>query len=594
MLWAFLLRLVAGAFLSLSDSETVRISSEVVRFQSRSCPGIVPSGTMPIDDSCLLSLPPGARLSFGSAAPPTLLRIEVSLPRAGRWWLVNELRTPKRIHVWLGEEDLGEFGDDHRFGDRPVRTTNLSIPLDFTRARETLWLRVWEPRGPCDVGICLIPDRRFPQDVANTASANALLLGYMFAVLLVALYVWIAVRERAFGWYVFYFVCAELWLAAKRGVGFERLWPDFPWLNSGVSVFLAHVAVGAFILFLRDLLALNRHLPLQDRLLRAGAWIQFLVSPFALACAFATHSALRNAYESLQILLPAGLIAVLVQRSLRGDRLARKILVAFSPLGLAMVYGALVEFGVTAGGPGAKTAVLTIAALLENTLATLVLLQEVRNREKKRLELERDFHARVMERTEEMSRKLSRDLHDGMGQQAYALRMKLFASRERIPSDVLESLDDRVAELHEELRDASRRLHPPLLRDKGLADALRELCETAETDSDIGVRFDSQGDTTALDGTVATHLYRIAQEALTNALRHSRAETIRVHLRHCAAKVMLTVEDDGVGMPVESMHGSKGMGLAGIRSRAQAIGGKAEIRYRAGGGVVVEVEAPAA
>lgn len=587
-----MLRLVAGAFLPLSDSEAVRVSSEVVRFQTGSCSGVIPTGPNAIADTCLHALPPGARLSFGSATPATILRLDVSVPHAGRWWLVNELRTPKRIHVWLGGEDLGEFGDDHRFENRPVLTTNLSIPLDFTRTRETLWLRVWEPRGPCDVGICLIPDRRFPQEVAKTSFANALLLGYMFAVLLVALYVWIAVRERAFGWYVFYFVCAELWLAAKRGVGFQWLWPDFPWLNSGVSVFLAHVAVGAFILFLRDLLALNRHLPLQDRLLRAGAWIQFLVSPFALACAFATHSALRNAYESLQILLPAGLIAVLAQRSLRGDRLARKILVAFSPLGLAMVYGALVEFGVTAGGPGAKTAVLTIAALLENTLATLVLLQEVRNREKKRLDLERDFHARVMERSEEMSRKLSRDLHDGMGQQAYALRLKLFALRDRIPSDVVESLDDRVAELHEELRDASRRLHPPVLRDKGLADALRELCETAQTDSDIGVRFESQGDPTALDGTVATHLYRIAQEALTNALRHARAETVWIHLRRTASRVVLTIEDDGVGMPVESMHGSKGMGLAGIRSRAQAIGGKSEIRYRAGGGIEVSVEAP--
>ncbi|MBK8802511.1 MAG: sensor histidine kinase [Fibrobacteres bacterium] len=586
MIWALLLRLVSGAFLSLSDTQSVRLDPAVVRFHSDSTSPGVNAGM----DSALRALPEGARLSFGWAAPPTMVRVVLEVPQPGRWWLVNELRTPKRIQVRLGSQEVGEFGDDFRFSSRPIRTTNLSIPLDFTRTRETLHLRVSEPRGPCDLGFHFTPDKRFPQEVANTGFVNAWLLGYMFAILLVAVYVWIAVRERAFGWYVFYFVCAELWLAAKRGVGFERLWPEVPWLNSGISVFLAHVAVGAFILFLRDLLQLQKHLPFQDRILRAGAWIQFLVSPWTLACAFATHPTLRNAYESLQVLLPMGLIAVLVQRSLRGDALARKILVAFSPLGLAMAYGALVEFGISAGGPGAKTAVLTIAALLENTLATLVLLQEVRNREKKRLELERDFHSRVMERSEDFSRKLSHDLHDGMGQQAYALRLKLFASRERMPADVLQSLDERIAELHEELRDASRRLHPPILRERGLADALRELCETALTDSDIQVEFQSQGGELHNEA-VATHLYRIAQEALTNALRHARAETIRVRLVHSASKVMLTIEDDGVGMSVEAMHGSKGMGLAGIRSRAQALGGRAEVRYRAGGGTVVEVSA---
>jgi len=589
LFWAVLLRLIAGAFLDLSDSQSVALSSGTVGVLSRSCnqAGSVPPVNLP--DSCVVSLPAGSRLSFGLAAPASWLRIEVSVPYPGRWWLVNDLRTPKRILVRLGERELGEFGEDFRFAHRPLRTTNLTVPLDFTRVRETLWLRVQEPRGPCDVGFHLTPDRLFPAEVANSAFFNALQLGYMFAVLLVALYVWIAVRTGALGWYVVYFVCADLWMAAKRGVGFQWLWPEFPWLNSGISVFLAHLAVGAFLLFLRDLLELRKHLPFQDRLLRLGAWLQFAGAPFALACAFATHIGLRHAFESLQVLLPGGMIAVLVQRTIKGDRLARRILIAFSPLGLAMVYGALVEYGITSGGPGAKTTVLTVAALLENTLATLVLLQEVREREKKRLELEREFHARVMERTDEFSRKLSRDLHDGMGQQAYALRLKVFAARESMPPGVASSLEERISDLHQELRAASRKLHPPVLSEKGLEEALRDLCATAATDSDIDVSFQSRGDPSGVDQATATHLYRIAQEALANALRHADADAIRISLEVGASGVRLSIEDDGKGMTVDAMTGSKGMGLAGIRSRALAIGGKAEIGYRAGGGTFVEV-----
>lgn len=528
-------------------------------------------------------------MEFGSRAAPTLVRIDLQVPRAGRWWLVSELRTPKRFEIRLGDRTIGTFGDEMPFRCRPVRTTDLSIPLDLAEPGETLFALVSEPHGPCNVRLRLVPDAIFPTEVARKSTTDAFVVGYMAAILLVAACLWLAVRERSFAWYVLYYAAALGWLCAKRGTGFHYLWPDLPALNPGISLCLAHFCVGAFTQFLRHLLELRRHHPKLDGLLLSGVGIQFVVAPFLLANV--VHGPALLLVESLQILMPLGLLSILALRAWKGHRLSRLLLLAFVPLGLAMIYGTLVEFGLTAGGPAIKATVLTIAAVIENTLATLILLAEVRSREKARTSLEREFHTRLVESSDQLSRELSRDIHDGIGQQIYALRLHLFTGNESMPVELAQSLDQRMGTLHQDLRDVARRLHPPLLREGGLEQALASLCADLSGATDVEIAFESRLGRFDFPESLATNLYRVTQESLANALRHAKARSISVRLERRAGGIRMEIVDDGVGLPDTASAGG-GMGLNGIRSRIQAMGGVVEIGPGDGKGTAVVVEVP--
>jgi len=96
------------------------------------------------------------------------------------------------------------------------------------------------------------------------------------------------------------------------------------------------------------------------------------------------------------------------------------------------------------------------------------------------------------------------------------------------------------------------------------------------------------------NATVATNLYRIAQEALNNIVKHSRAKNVLLELRECDGHVELRVEDDGVGMPAGRTETGSGMGLHIMDYRARIIGGSLRIEARPGGGTVISCLVPKA
>jgi signal transduction histidine kinase len=111
-----------------------------------------------------------------------------------------------------------------------------------------------------------------------------------------------------------------------------------------------------------------------------------------------------------------------------------------------------------------------------------------------------------------------------------------------------------------------------------LAAALEELTASLQRKSTMAFRFVEHGEVRVSDPEVATHLYRIAQEALSNALKHSSAPHVEVGLKREGNAVKLTIEDDGVGLPSKvAEHGKSGMGLSTMRYRGRAMGANLEI-----------------
>ena len=198
----------------------------------------------------------------------------------------------------------------------------------------------------------------------------------------------------------------------------------------------------------------------------------------------------------------------------------------------------------------------------------------------------------MLEDQEATARRFSHELHDELGQSLTAVKANLAAieaggafSRERV-DDCLRLVDEAIGNV----RQMSQLLRPTILDDFGLEAGLRWLAEGFAARTGIDVKVESKYAGRLPDET-ETHLFRIAQEALTNVARHSGAKQVRISLEPAGEGVRLAIEDNGSGIP-ESQPASRGLGLIGIRARARSAGGNTEIRSTRGRGVVIEVRVP--
>ena len=212
---------------------------------------------------------------------------------------------------------------------------------------------------------------------------------------------------------------------------------------------------------------------------------------------------------------------------------------------------------------------------------TKSLRQEIR--ERSRLEKE------LLEIVEAEQRSIGHDLHDSLGQHltATALAGKVLAKKLANKSTVEPALADRVVARVEEAieltRNLARTLHPIGMEADGLVDALQNLAANLSKAFNISCRMQHSGTVVLNDPKAGIHLYRIAQEAANNAIRHGHARNIVISLDATSKSIMLAVTDDGTGLPADART-KKGMGLRIMDYRADMIGATFEIQNLPSGG----------
>jgi signal transduction histidine kinase len=212
------------------------------------------------------------------------------------------------------------------------------------------------------------------------------------------------------------------------------------------------------------------------------------------------------------------------------------------------------------------------------------------------------LYVRQVTRAQEAERKrISLDLHDGMAQSLVALcrGMDDLAKSPDAAAAVVEEAE-RMRHMAEEalveLRRLSRNLRPPILDDLGLRPALEALAAEMSRRAGVGVKTQCCGTERRMDGEAEIALYRIAQEALRNIEKHAEARRAVVTLRYAVDRVGLTIVDNGIGFDEfpRSDPGADGkLGLAGMRERAQLIGGTFSVTSARGEGTTVTVICPA-
>src|SRR5690554_1044488 len=199
----------------------------------------------------------------------------------------------------------------------------------------------------------------------------------------------------------------------------------------------------------------------------------------------------------------------------------------------------------------------------------------------------RDLAQRLWSQQEAERARLSQDLHDGLGQLLTALTRRIQAATDAgaVDPDILEIATQALADV----RQLSRLMRPRILDDLGLAAALkwlvRTLCESSTIRTTVEIDLEEQP-----DSAMAIFVFRIAQEALTNAVRHGNPSLISVYVSRVGKALRLDVIDDGCGFNFDTVK--QGVGLASMRDRAAAFAAEFEILSRPGGGCHVSVLVP--
>ena len=209
---------------------------------------------------------------------------------------------------------------------------------------------------------------------------------------------------------------------------------------------------------------------------------------------------------------------------------------------------------------------------------------------------------RLVNAQEEERRRISRELHDELGQSLTALKINLDVGRHALPREASPKLRQSLQEASalaiqtlETARNLSLELHPAILDDLGLVSALRWEIDRYEQRTNQTVQFKAELGEVDLKPELEITLYRIIMEALTNISRHAQASHIAIRLTHTHDKVQAEIEDDGVGFTTAggaALGERQSLGLVSMRERTGLLGGTFELTSQPGRGTVVNVQFP--
>ena len=308
--------------------------------------------------------------------------------------------------------------------------------------------------------------------------------------------------------------------------------------------------------------------------------------------ATATAASARDAIEWLQKNRPALMLLDLKLQDMEGKEVINH---------LAAV-GTSVPFVVITGQGDERVAVemmkrgaldyLTKDAQFQEFVPTVVrqALEQL-DRDRRLAESERErkhLERQILEISEHERHSIGQDLHDGLGQHLAGIEMLLqaLARDSKTERAQIEKICAYLRESICQSKALTRGLSPVGLQINGLMSALEELAFNVSTMFRMKCTFRCPFPVLISDNAAATHLFRIAQEAASNAIKHGKARTVKIELSEKKGRLLLTIRDDGQGLPADAPPG-RGMGLRIMKYRAETVGGSLEVQRDPNGGTTV-------
>ena len=206
--------------------------------------------------------------------------------------------------------------------------------------------------------------------------------------------------------------------------------------------------------------------------------------------------------------------------------------------------------------------------------------------------------AKLLTGQEEERRRLAREMHDDVSQRLAALAIETGRLEQAVEGENehlqvgLQALSRQVIDLSNDVHDISHQLHPSILEDLGLEDALASECKGFTRREHIQVQFHADRVPSTLPPDLALCLYRITQEGLRNIAKHAKTDHARVSLAGNGTMLTLTIEDDGCGFDRAEVTGHRGLGLASMAERARMIQAELEVESQPDQGTRIRVSTP--
>jgi signal transduction histidine kinase len=209
-----------------------------------------------------------------------------------------------------------------------------------------------------------------------------------------------------------------------------------------------------------------------------------------------------------------------------------------------------------------------------------------------------NLSGRLLHAQEEERTRLARELHDDIGQRMAFLAIDLERLRQALPNNAAAALEradgmhDTVVALGLDIQGISHRLHSSKIEYLGLAAAAASFCREVSSRHALAVSFVHENVPATLAEGIAISLFRVLQEAVSNAVKHAGAQHCRVALRGTADALHLEVVDDGRGFDVDEARSGHGLGLISMQERLKLVNGDVAIESRAGSGTTVRARVP--
>jgi signal transduction histidine kinase len=527
---------------------------------------------------------------YGATASAVWATFRVRNGTASEWYLEVDNAYLVGVDLYApapgGRTRHVRVGVTDPFSQRPVLTTPFILPLALKLGEErTFFLRL-ESNSVM----------RFPLRIATMQTlyetnhvrdvADGIYFGLVITLVLYNLFVFLSLRDKTYLYYVLYILSLGLNVGYIRGYNHQFLLPWGTGLNH--SNYWAGSSVLFGILFSHSFLRLRAYAPR----LRPIGWVIAGLAVFTLFLSMGGYllAGFRVQLAAVMLFLPTVFVyGFSVYR--KGFEPARYYLMAFGVLGAGVFTYFLKDVGVIPQNPLTE-ATMQIGPAAEAIILSFALARKlnVYKREKEAadrqaLEQATAFSQALIRSQEHERQRIAAELHDGVGQSLIVVKNKVLLLRKGAPpgekgAAALDSLAEYVTSTIGEVRRISYGLRPFQLDLLGLTQSVRSLAEASAEASQMHLETDLAD----LDGLFSPeaeiNIYRIVQECLNNAVKHSGATAGRVVARTTSDWLTLVVEDNGRGFTLEkgSDVPGGGFGLLGIRERLNILGGRLEVR----------------
>ncbi len=536
----------------------------------------------------------------------------------GSYWIYLELRatTGTSAALWLLELEhtqlnqvdlftrLSEQNWQHQqAGDRLAvsaesfrhRRPLFHLPLSPSETTEVL-LRIRSSTSIIAPLTLWKPDA-FHQKSLRNSLFNGMVYGIFFALILYNLFLFPTVRDKAYLWFSLYLGGFVFFQMAHQGYARLYLWPEFPELADRAASIALWLCLAGGLRFTQAISRSKHFMPRLDKLFNALLFITLILAVVvSITGPGATFFLLPVIAGIVALLIPAPLFVACRSHY----RPARYALLAFLPIfvGAALLIARTLSWIEPSFWTEQSLALSTAASslLLSFALADRINLlredskrihQDLLHSEQTAHRARQQFAHRLISAQDDARKKIATELHDGIGQNLSWLTSALKNAVKSPQPDKLQAAHQMARQTVREVRQLSHQLQPYILDQLGLSEAIESVADSMAEQTGLQINTEIENVELLVDNEAALNIFRIVQEALSNAARHSGARQIDISLTQADGRIHLQVSDNGKGL--SGATNPRGLGLESMRQRVELLSGNIVFEHNQPQGLKISI-----